>query len=459
MQVYLVGGAVRDQLLGIPGADKDYVVVGATPAMLLNAGYVQAGHDFPVFLHPKTHEEYALARTERKKGYGYHGFICDFNENITLKEDLKRRDLTINAMAMDESGRIIDPYGGQADLEKRVLRHVSEAFVEDPLRVLRVARFAAKLYCEGFKVAPETLELMRKISLSGELSELTPERVWMELKKALCTPNPEIFIQVLRQCEALRCVLPEIDVLYGIPGPKRWHPEIDSGIHTCMTVHRLCAETDNPVTRFAMLCHDLGKGLTPKKLWPHHRLHNELGIAPLRSLCKRLKVPREYEDFAYYVILYHSEMHHLYRKGPAGIVDLLDHLDAWRRPERIKPWILCCKCDFLGRKGFENRPFPRADYFLGMFALCSTVKASEFVALGYKGREIGEMMRLKRIKLIEDYFEILPRSEIDDSSNEMPAQLPKSKFQEASFHDRKPQPIKAKTLKPYYRAFFKIRRD
>ncbi len=459
MQVYLVGGAVRDKLLGIQGADRDYVVVGATPAMLLNAGYVQAGHDFPVFLHPKTHEEYALARTERKKGLGYHGFICDFNENITLKEDLKRRDLTINAMAEDQDGNIIDPYGGMEDLKNRVLRHVSDAFVEDPLRVLRVARFASKLYCEGFKIAPETLELMRKIALSGELCDLTPERVWLELHKALLTPNPEVFIQTLRQCEALKYVLPEIDALYGVPGPLRWHPEIDSGIHTCMTLHRICAETDNPVARFAMLCHDLGKALTPKKIWPHHPLHNELGIAPLRQMCKRLHVPNEFEDFAYFVVLYHSEMHHLYRKGPSGIVDLLDHLDAWRRPNRIKPWVLCCKCDFLGRKGFENRPFPRADYFLGMFSLCSTVKAQEFVDKGFKGKEIGEQIRLKRIKLVEDYFEILPKGEIDDSSNEMPAQLPKSKFKEASFPDKKPQPIKAKVIKPYHRAFFKIRRD
>ncbi len=459
MQFYLVGGAVRDKLLGIPVHDRDYVVVGATAQELLNQGFIQAGHDFPVFLHPKTHEEYALARTERKNGHGYHGFSVDFNPNVTLKEDLIRRDLTINAMAMDETGKIIDPFNGLEDLKNRVLRHVSDAFVEDPLRVLRVARFAAKLYQEGFEIAPETLELMRKISLSGELLDLTPERIWLELQKALLTPNPEIFIKTLRQCEALKDVLPEVNALYGIPGPKRWHPEIDSGIHTCMTIHRICAETDNPITRFAMLCHDLGKGLTSKKVLPHHFLHNEQGIEPLKQMCKRLHVPREYEDFAYMVVLYHSEMHHLYRKGPEGIVDLLTKLDACRRPERIKPWVLCCKCDFLGRKGFENRPFPRADYFLGMFSLCTTVKAAEFVALGYKGKDIAEKIREKRIKLIEDYFKILPKDEINDHSNEMPAQLPQSKFKEASFHDRKPQP-KLKPLKPYSRiAFFKIRRD
>ncbi|MBO5566520.1 MAG: multifunctional CCA addition/repair protein [Succinivibrio sp.] len=432
MQTYLVGGAVRDKLLGIKNSDRDYVVVGSNVDEMLSLGFSQVGHDFPVFLHPKTHEEYALARTESKNGKGYLGFTCDFNSSITLEEDLLRRDLTINAIAMKEDGSLIDPYGGVHDLKLRILRHVSPAFAEDPLRVLRVCRFAAKFAHLGFKIAPETRELMQQMAASGELSALTPERVWIELEKALKTADPEVFIIKLRRVGALRYVLPEVDALYGVPGPKRWHPEIDSGIHTVMTLHRVGLETENPVTRFAMLCHDLGKALTPKKLWPHHPDHCELGVKPLKELCARLHVPKDYESFAYIVVLYHSHMHHLYRKGPQGIVDLLDKLDAWRRPERINPWVQCCKCDFLGRKGFENRPFPRADYLLAMFSLCSTVKAAEFVAAGFKGAKIKEQIRQKRIKLLEEFFKTLPLGEINDAYNEqMPAELQSRLMDEA----------------------------
>ncbi len=421
MKTYLVGGAVRDRLLGVEDSDRDFVVVGATPEKMLAQGFTQVGHDFPVFLHPKTHEEYALARTERKNGHGYLGFACDFNEHITLEEDLKRRDLTVNAIAMAEDGTLIDPYGGIEDLHHRVLRHVSEAFTEDPLRVLRVARFAARLWHQGFHVADETMELMRDIAESGELKLLTPERVWQELHKALCTQNPEVFIVILRKCGALKEVLPELDRLYGVPGPKRWHPEIDSGVHTVMTLRRVSMETMNPLTRFAMLCHDLGKGITPRSDWPHHLRHNELGVAPLKAMCDRIRVPSTYSELAYIVVLYHSYMHHLYRKGPGGVVDLLEKLDAFRRPERVKPFVQCCKCDFLGRKGFENRPFPRSDYFLAIFSLCRTVSAAKFVKAGFKGPEIKEQIRLERIRLVTEFFEIMPKSEIDDSSNEMPA--------------------------------------
>ncbi len=420
MQVYKVGGAVRDRLLGLDCADTDYVVVGADEKTMLDLGYSQVGHDFPVFLHPKTHEEYALARTERKSGQGYLGFVCSFSPDVTLEEDLKRRDLTINAMAEDDSGKIIDPYGGADDIEHKVLRHVSEAFVEDPLRVLRVARFAAKLYHLGFHIADETLSLMRDMSESGELSALTPERVWIELYKALCTRNPEIFIEVLRDCGALRIVMPEVDALYGVPGPKRWHPEIDSGVHTCLTLARVSCESEDPIVRFAMLCHDLGKGRTPVTQWPHHPQHHMLGVDPLREMCKRLHIPKQYEDFAYKVVRYHSDMHHVYRNGGEGIVSLFDALDAWRKPELIKPWVLCCKCDFLGRLGFSNRPFPRADYILGAFALCRNITAREFVERGAKGSEIRDLMHEKRVALVNEYLTQLPKSELDDSANEMP---------------------------------------
>lgn len=420
MQIYLVGGAVRDRLLGIQGYDRDWVVVGSTVQEMLDKGYSQVGHDFPVFLHPLTHEEYALARTERKNGHGYLGFNCDFNPEITLEEDLKRRDLTINAIAMDKDGYYIDPYNGIADLKNRVLRHVSLAFVEDPLRVLRVARFAARFANLGFTIAKETLQLMREIARSGELSNLTPERVWLELQKSLNTQDPQVFIHVLRKTDALKHVLPEVDKLYGVPGPKRWHPEIDSGVHTEMTLGRISLETENPVIRFAMLCHDLGKALTPVTEWPHHHKHNKLGVQPLQDMCTRLHVPNEYAEFAYIVVLYHSDMHHIYRNGPESIVNLLEKLDAFRKPERIKPWVMCCKCDFLGRKGFENRAFPRADYFLGIFSLCCTVTAKEFVEKGFKGKQISEEIHKHRVRLVDDYLKIIPISERNDSANELP---------------------------------------
>ena len=420
MQEYLVGGAVRDQLLKIEGADRDHVVVGSTPQEMLSLGFTQVGNDFPVFIHPKTGEEYALARTEKKQGHGYTGFICSFGKDVTLEEDLLRRDLTINAMAMDKSGQIIDPYGGLIDLNNRVLRHISPSFKEDPLRVLRVARFAAKLHYLGFYVADETLLLMQEMTQSGELSSLTPERVWIETQKALNTSDPHIFFIILKKVGALKVIFPEVDALFGVPGPKRWHPEIDSGIHTLMTLRRISLETSDPKTRFAMLCHDLGKALTPKNEWPHHRNHCALGVEPLKQLCKRLKVPKDYEELAYIVVFHHSYMHHLYRNGAEGIVNLLDKLDAWRRPQRIKPFVQCCKCDFLGRKGFENRPFPRADYFLAIFSLCLSVKAGEFISLSYTGKDIGIKMHEKRVELVKDFMKMLPQGEIDDSLNEMP---------------------------------------
>ncbi len=426
MHIYLVGGAVRDELLGLNAADKDYVVVGADIKTMLNLGYKQVGLDFPVFLHPKTNEEYALARTEVKKGQGYKGFSFDFNKNVSLVEDLKRRDITINAIAKDiETNEIIDPYKGQDDLNNKIIRHVSDAFIEDPLRVLRVARFAAKLHSLHFSVAHETIELMTKIADSGELKTLTPERIWMEIEKALKTPSPAVFFHILHKTHALKEVLPELDALYGVPGPKRWHPEIDSFIHTLMTLDRISHDTEDPVTRFAMLCHDLGKGLTPPELYPHHPLHNVRGLNPLRDLCKRLKVPKAYEDFAKIVVFNHSYMHHLYKNGAASIVDLFNALDAYRRPERVKPFALCCRADFLGRKGFENRPFPRYEYFLAMFSLTyHNINVKEFIDKGLKGEEIKKAIYNRRVELIQQFMQDMPKNELNDSNNEeAPASL------------------------------------
>lgn len=420
LKIYLVGGAVRDQLLGLECKDKDYVVVGSNVQQMLDLGYQQVGKEFPVFLHPHTHCEYALARTEHKTGHGYTQFICDFNPNISLQEDLKRRDLTINALAQDEDGNIIDYYHGLDDLKHKILRHVSDAFVEDPLRVLRVARFAAKLFHLGFKIAPETKELMRTISLGEELLHLTPARVWIELHKALETANPEVFIAVLHEVGALAKILPEIDALFGVPGPAKWHPEIDTGIHTLMTLERIAQESNCAIARFAMLCHDLGKALTPKEHWPHHHKHNELGVIPLDALCQRLPVPKDFYVAAKMVVLYHNEMHHLYEHGALGIVNLFERLDSFRKPLNIKIFALCCKCDFLGRKGFEARAFPRYDYILAMHSLCMQVKAQEFIEAGFKGLQIKDKIKAKRVELVNLFLQQLPASEITNTHNEMP---------------------------------------
>lgn len=414
MQVYLVGGAVRDELLDIKGSDRDYVVVGATVDDLLKLHYRQVGRDFPVFLHPVTHEEYALARTERKQGHGYTGFICDFHPGVTLEEDLKRRDLTINAIARDSDGELIDPFNGVSDLNAKILRHVSPAFAEDPLRVLRVARFYARFFKLGFNIAPETLALMHEMSASGELSTLTPERVFIEMEKALKTDAPEEFFMVLHQVGALKYILPEVDQLFGVPGPAKWHPEIDSGIHTLMTVKAVAALTSDPVTRFAMLMHDVGKARTPKEQWPHHRHHNELGIQPLKEACSRLHVPHEYAELAYVVVLYHNQFHDLAAGGAEGIVRLFEALDAYRRPNRILPYLYCCKADFLGRKGFEKAPFPRFDIALEMFNLTKQVTAAPFVKEGLKGPDIAKAIHERRVALINDYILTLPDDMLAD---------------------------------------------
>ncbi len=400
--------------MGLAGSDKDYVVVGATAEELLQQNFHQAGRDFPVFIHPVTHEEYALARTEKKSGTGYKGFICDFGPDITLEEDLRRRDFTINAIAKDEEGNLIDPYGGIADLNNKIIRHVSKAFSEDPLRVLRAARFEAKFHHLGFKIADDTLEIMSAMAASSELASLTPERVFLEITKALITSSPEVFFTTLHKVGALKWILPEVDNLFGVPGPVMWHPEIDSGVHTMMTLHQVCLLTEDPKTRFAMLVHDIGKALTPKEFWPHHKNHNILGLEPLEDLCLRLKVPNDYHEIAKMVIRWHNDFHNLLKRGPGGIVRLFENIDAYRRESRLLPYLYCCKADFLGRKGFENMSFPSFDAALEMFNLTKEVTAREFVEKGLKGRDIKQAIFNRRSDIVADYIKTLPPDVLAD---------------------------------------------
>ncbi len=405
MEVYLVGGAVRDELLGLTVYDRDYVVVGALPEQLLQQGYQQVGKDFPVFLHPKSKDEYALARTERKAGAGYTGFICDFGPEVTLKEDLMRRDLTINAIARDQQGTLHDPYDGVADIEARVLRHVSDAFGEDPLRVLRVARFAARFHGQGFTVADETRGLMQQMAASGELTTLTPERVWKETEKALASDNPQIFFEVLRQCDALKVLFPEVDALFGVPGPKQWHPEIDTGLHTMMVLKRAAELGAGLPCRFAALCHDFGKALTPSDKWPSHHDHGELGIAPIEALCARFKVPTEHRELAILMSRWHICLHRMVEPAPEQaetILMLFQQTDAWRKPDRFAQLLLCAQSDLQGRTGFEQRPYPQRERLWQWLCELRTITAAPFVAQGLKGPAIGEAIaaaRLQQLKL------------------------------------------------------------
>lgn len=365
MKTYLVGGAVRDRLLGlspsVSGSDRDWVVVGGSVAQMLAEGYQQVGRDFPVFLHPRSKEEYALARTERKTGPGYTGFAFNTNPSVTLEEDLLRRDLTINAIAQDEQGNLIDPYHGQADLEQRVLRHVSPAFSEDPLRVLRVARFAARFAHLGFRVADETLALMERMSASGELDHLVAERVWQEMDKALQQRSPAVFIRTLRACGALSAILPEVDALFGVPQPERYHPEVDTGVHVLMCLEQATRLSDDPVVRFATLVHDLGKAVTPTSNWPHHYGHEKLGLTPLQRLCDRLRVPNKHAAIARLGSEFHTLCHQIAELRPATVLRLLESLDAFRRPEQMQQFLLVCEADARGRTGFEDTPYPQAE--------------------------------------------------------------------------------------------------
>ncbi|MDX1838802.1 multifunctional CCA addition/repair protein [Legionella taurinensis] len=398
MKVYLVGGAVRDRLLGYPVKEQDWVVVGGTPEQLLQQGYQQVGKDFPVFLHPETHEEYALARTERKKGPGYYGFDCQYDVNVTLEEDLLRRDLTINAMAMDEQGRLIDPYYGAKDLEGKWLRHVSPAFAEDPVRVLRVARFAARYAHLGFRVADETRLLMYKMVNNGELHHLVAERVWQELQRALSEKNPDVFIMTLRSCGALSVILPEIQALFGVPNTRRYHPEVDSGIHTLMVLQAAVELTEDTTARFAALVHDLGKALTPMRQWPKHHGHEESGVSVIESLCHRLRVPAEYRKLAVLVSRFHLLIHRVEELRPQTIVKVLERTDAFRRPQQFEKLLTVCEADSLGKgkNCYGQRAFWRA-----MYAVCNQISAQALLNEGYQGAAIKDELSKRRAAAIK----------------------------------------------------------
>ena len=397
MKTYLVGGAVRDALLGLPVKDKDWVVVGATPQQMLDAGYQQVGRDFPVFLHPKTHEEYALARTERKSGSGYTGFTCYAAPDVTLEQDLLRRDLTVNALAQDDNGHIIDPYYGQQDVQNRLLRHVSPAFSEDPLRVLRVARFAARYAHLSFRIADETMALMRAMTDAGELEHLTPERVWKETESALGTRNPQVFFQTLRDCGALKVLFPEIDALYGVPAPAKWHPEIDTGVHTLMTLSMAAMLTPAIDVRFATLCHDVGKALTPKELWPRHHGHGLAGVKLVEQLCARLRVPNELRDLAKLVAEFHDLIHTFPLLKAATVVKLFDNIDAWRKPQRVEQLALTSEADVRGRTGFEACDYPQGRLLHEAWEVAKSVPTKPVIEAGFKGPDVREELTRRRV--------------------------------------------------------------
>ncbi|MGY2575177.1 multifunctional CCA addition/repair protein [Vibrio sp. C8] len=400
MQVYLVGGAVRDKLLDIPVYDKDWVVVGSSPDEMLSQGFTTVGKDFPVFLHPKTKQEYALARTERKSGAGYTGFECHFAPDVTLEEDLIRRDLTINAMAQAEDGTLIDPYGGQRDLNDRILRHVSDAFIEDPLRVLRLARFAAKLTHLGFTVAEETMTLMAQIANSGELEHLTAERLWQEWHKSLSTKNPEVFLSVLRDCGALKVVLPELDRLFGVPQPEKWHPEIDTGIHTLMVAKQAAQLSSSLTVRFAAQVHDLGKGVTPESEWPSHKMHCHTGMKIIKKLCERVRVPNEFKELALLVCEQHSNIHRAAELKASTKLKILNKLDVWRKPERLEEVLLCCQADHSGRLGCEENPYPQKALFEAAHQAALSIEVKDIIADGFQGKAIRDELEKRRIETI-----------------------------------------------------------
>ncbi len=397
---YLVGGAVRDELLGITPRERDWVVTGSTPEELLRLGYRQVGASFPVFLHPQSGEEYALARTERKQGHGYHGFTVDFHPGVSLEEDLARRDLTINAMARGQDGKLIDPYGGQQDLQQHILRHVSPAFVEDPLRVLRVARFAARFAHLGFTVHTSTMDLMRQIVASGELAHLVAERTWAELAGGLATPRPSVFIQVLRDCAALAWILPEVDCLFGIPQDGRYHPEIDTGLHVQMALDFAAAREWPNEVRFALLLHDLGKGQTARADWPAHHDHEHTGVPLVRTICERLRAPVAFRELALAVCALHLRCHQALELRPASLLSLLEEADLLRRPERMEFFLQACEADYRGRKDRTERPYPQADRVRAAFETALAVKVVALDVTGLSGEEIGKKLRMARIEAI-----------------------------------------------------------
>lgn len=404
MEVYLVGGAVRDELLGLPAGERDWVVVGATPEQLVRDGFRPVGRDFPVFLHPRTHEEYALARTERKVARGYRGFEVRCAPDVTLEDDLRRRDLTLNAMARGTDGRLVDPHGGQADIAAKVLRHVSEAFAEDPVRILRVARFAARYAPLGFTVAAETLQLMRDMVTAGEADALVAERVWQETATALAEPRPDVYLEVLRACGALARILPELDALWGVPQTARWHPEVDTGTHMLLVMRAAALLTDSPRIRFAALMHDLGKGTTPRSRWPSHIGHEDRGARMVSKLAVRLRVPNDYRDLAELAARWHGLAHRAQELRPETVFKLLERCDALRRPERFREFLVACEADVRGRGGWANRPYPQAARLGGALDAALAVDLEPAERRGLSGEAIGEALRVKRLAAVTAFL-------------------------------------------------------
>jgi tRNA nucleotidyltransferase (CCA-adding enzyme) len=400
MKIYLVGGAVRDEILGYPFTEKDWVVVGATAEDMIAAGYQQVGKDFPVFLHPETKEEHALARTERKTAAGYKGFEVHASPDVTLEQDLIRRDLTINAIAKDESGQYIDPYHGIDDINNKILRHVSDAFAEDPVRILRTARFMARYQHLGFCIAKETMALMRNMVSAGEVDALVPERVWQEMQKALTEKTPSAFITALRECGALERILPELDCLWGIPQPEEHHPEIDTGVHTLMVLQQACKLSDDPQVRFAALLHDLGKGSTPVNEWPRHIAHEARGADIVKIVCQRLRIPKEYRDLAERTARLHLHYHRALELKPATVVKTLEQLDAFRKPKRFEKFLLASEADARGRPGYENRVFPQADYFRQAFARAKDIDIQALRNLGFENLALANKIKEMRTSAV-----------------------------------------------------------
>ncbi len=401
MQIYLVGGAVRDKLLGLAPRDRDWVVVGATPEEMIALGYTPVGKDFPVFLHPETREEYALARTERKTAPGYHGFAFHAAPDVSLEEDLRRRDLTINAMAEDADGKLIDPFGGREDLEQGRLRHVSNAFVEDPVRILRIARYAARYGKWGFRIAHSTHALMKKMVAEGEVDALVAERVWQETERALGEEVPARFFEVLRNCGALARIFPELERLFGVPQPKHHHPEEDTGLHTMMVLEQAARLSPDTRVRFAALVHDLGKGTTPPEEWPKHIAHEHRGVALVEQLCERLRVPRDYRDLAVLVTQHHGVYHRAEDLRPSTLLELLERIDAFRRPERLEQYLLACEADSRGRPGFEYQHFPQPGIIRQAYHAAMQVSAKEAVEQGFSGKQVGEEVHRLRVGAIK----------------------------------------------------------
>jgi len=406
MKVYAVGGAVRDRLLGREVADQDYVVVGSSPEEMAALGYRPVGRDFPVFLHPETHEEYALARTERKSGRGYKGFEIHASPDVTLEQDLARRDLTINAIAQEPGGRLIDPHHGEADLRAGILRHVGPAFVEDPVRVLRVARFAARF---GFAVAPETLELMREMVRNGEVDHLVAERAWQELAKGLMEAAPSRMFAVLRECGALARILPEVDALFGVPQPPQHHPEVDTGIHIMMVIDHAAREGRSLCVRFAALTHDLGKGATDPAQWPRHHGHEHKSVLLVEQLCDRLRVPGDCRDLALLVARYHGDVHRAAELRPGTVLKLLSAVDIFRKPERFEDFIAACSCDFHGRSGREDQPYPQADILRAAAAAARAVNAGEIAQRLQRADLIAAAVEAARLQAVANALDTLPR--------------------------------------------------